>query len=225
MGEAIRFAVALSFNGSEAFPAGGIVDVAVWPHSLGMERYEQAFRENAVDEHVLRSLTAGDLKEPGVASIGHRRKLLDALDELRTQTQTQTRAPIQPPAQTRPAHATPGLGDAKAERRQVAVLFADLCGFAEMSGEIDPEEVLAMLDRYFEQTDRIVEQHGGPIDKHVGDCVMAVFGAPLSHGNDIERALCAALASRDTREKRGPRCCPGRQCSGASNWSVQSLAP
>jgi class 3 adenylate cyclase/tetratricopeptide (TPR) repeat protein len=158
-----------------------------------MEQYERAFRENAIDEHVLHSLTADDLKELGIASIGHRRKLLDALSELRTQMQTSRQAttPI------RSAHTTATLSDTKAERRQVAVLFADLCGFTEMSREVDAEDVLAMLDRYFEQTDRIVEQHGGHIDKHVGDCVMAVFGAPFSHGNDVERALRAALAIRD----------------------------
>jgi class 3 adenylate cyclase/tetratricopeptide (TPR) repeat protein len=159
------------------------VDVAAWLCNLGLERYEQVFRENAIDEDVLHSLTADDLKELGISSIGHRRKLLDALAELRTRAQS--------------GHAALCLSDAQAERRQVTVLFADLCGFTEMSREVDPEEVLAMLDRYFEQVDRIVEQHGGHVDKHVGDCVMAVFGAPLSHGNDIERALRAALAISD----------------------------
>ncbi|SAK84182.1 adenylate/guanylate cyclase [Caballeronia temeraria] len=149
------------------------MDVAAWLRSLGMERYAPAFRENAIDADVLRNLTADDLKELGVVSVGHRRTLLDALAGLR--------------------HA----GEAQGERRQVAVLFADLCGFTSMSREIDPEDVLALLDRYFEQTDRIVEQHGGHVDKHVGDSVMAVFGAPVSHGNDAERAVRAALAICD----------------------------
>ncbi|WP_061173129.1 adenylate/guanylate cyclase domain-containing protein [Caballeronia pedi] len=153
------------------------MDVAAWLRSLGMERYEPAFRENAIDAAVLRRLTADDLKELGIASVGHRRKLLDALAELR-----------------HPA-ATPC--EAKGERRQVAVLFADLCGFTEMSREADPEDVVAVLDRYFEQVDRIVDQHGGHIDKHVGDAIMAVFGAPVAHGNDLERAVRAALAIRD----------------------------
>ncbi|SAL44044.1 adenylate/guanylate cyclase [Caballeronia arvi] len=150
------------------------MDVAVWLRSLGMERYEPVFRENAIDADVLHRLTADDLKELGIASVGHRRTLLDALAELRTQT-----------------------GAAQGERRQVAVLFADLCGFTEMSREADPEEIVALLDRYFEHVDRIVEQHGGHIDKHVGDAIMAVFGAPVSHANDVERAVRAALAIRD----------------------------
>jgi class 3 adenylate cyclase/tetratricopeptide (TPR) repeat protein len=142
-----------------------------------MERYERVFRENAIDADVLRRLTADDLKELGITSVGHRRKLLDALAELR--------------------HAATSTNEGPGERRQVAVLFADLCGFTEMSREVDPEEVVAMLDRYFEQADRIVVQHGGHVDKHVGDAIMAVFGAPVSHGNDVERAVRAALAIGD----------------------------
>ena len=159
------------------------MDIGVWLHSLGMERYEAVFRENAIDVDVLRNLTADDLKELGIASVGHRRRLLDALAELRAR-------PKSPRGAGSP-------GEAKGERRQVAVLFADLCGFTQMSREVDAEEVLAVLDRYFEQTDRIIDQHGGHIGQHVGDCVMAVFGAPVSYGNDVERAVRAALTIRD----------------------------
>ncbi|MFM0339891.1 adenylate/guanylate cyclase domain-containing protein [Paraburkholderia fungorum] len=159
------------------------MDVTAWLRSLGMERYEPAFRENAIDVDVLCNLTVDDLKELGVTSVGHRRKLLDALAELR--------------ARTEPRQAAVKPGEAEGERRQVAVLFADLCGFTEMSREADPEEIVALLDRYFEHADRIVEQHGGHIDKHVGDAIMAVFGAPVSHGNDFERAVRVALAISD----------------------------
>ncbi|MGF6971011.1 class 3 adenylate cyclase/tetratricopeptide (TPR) repeat protein [Paraburkholderia sp. WC7.3g] len=159
------------------------MDVAAWLCSLGMERYQRVFRENAIDADVLPNLTADDLKELGITSVGHRRKLLDALAELR--------------ARTGFPQAGPRLGEANGERRQVAVLFADLCGFTAMSSEVDPEEVLVLLDRYFEQADRTIEQYGGRVDKHVGDCVMAVFGAPVSHGNDVEHAVRAALAISD----------------------------
>ncbi|BAN27589.1 adenylate/guanylate cyclase domain-containing protein [Caballeronia insecticola] len=155
------------------------MDVAAWLRSLGMQRYEPVFRENAIDADVLCSLTADDLKELGIASVGHRRKLLDALAELRTRN-----ASVSP-------------GEPQGERRQVAVLFADLCGFTEMSRQADPEEVLAVLERYFETIDPIIAQHGGHVDKHLGDAVMAIFGAPVSQGNDVERAVRAALAIRD----------------------------
>jgi class 3 adenylate cyclase/tetratricopeptide (TPR) repeat protein len=79
------------------------------------------------------------------------------------------------------------------ERRQVAILFADLAGYTRMSSGLDAEEVHRILSRYFELADGAIERAGGTIDKHVGDAVMGVFGAPVAHGNDVERALRAAL--------------------------------
>jgi class 3 adenylate cyclase/tetratricopeptide (TPR) repeat protein len=79
------------------------------------------------------------------------------------------------------------------ERRQVAVLFADLSGYTRLSSTLDAEEVHRMLTRYFELADSAIERMGGAIDKHLGDAVMGVFGAPIAHGNDIERALRAAV--------------------------------
>ena len=80
------------------------------------------------------------------------------------------------------------------ERRQVTVLFADLSGFTRLSSVLDPEETHGLLNSYFEVIDNIVVNYGGTIDKHIGDCVMAVFGAPTAHSDDPERAVGAALA-------------------------------
>jgi class 3 adenylate cyclase len=76
-------------------------------------------------------------------------------------------------------------------------MFIDLAGFTALGQELDAEEVHTLLDRFFGRVDFILEEHGGYVDKHIGDCVMAVFGAPVAHGNDIERAVRAALAIRD----------------------------
>ncbi len=73
------------------------------------------------------------------------------------------------------------------------MLFADLVGFTRMSQELDAEEVHRLLEQYFEAVDEIVERCGGTIDKHIGDSVMAVFGAPVAHGDDGARALRAAI--------------------------------
>ena len=81
----------------------------------------------------------------------------------------------------------------EAERRPITVLFADLCGFTRLSQSLDPEEVHRMLGRYFETVDDIIERCGGTIDKHIGDAVMAVFGAPIAHGDEAQRAVRAAL--------------------------------
>ncbi|MEW5850534.1 MAG: adenylate/guanylate cyclase domain-containing protein [Myxococcota bacterium] len=82
---------------------------------------------------------------------------------------------------------------ASGERRQVTVLFADLTGYTALSSKLDPEETHALLNRYFDVVDAAVRRYGGRIDKHIGDAVMAVFGAPVAHANDPERAVRAAL--------------------------------
>ncbi|HSM18775.1 MAG TPA: adenylate/guanylate cyclase domain-containing protein, partial [Hyphomicrobiales bacterium] len=79
------------------------------------------------------------------------------------------------------------------ERREVTVLFGDLTGFTSLSSGLDPEETHALLNRYFETVDAIIRAYGGTIDKHIGDGIMAVFGAPVAHSDDPERAMRAAL--------------------------------
>ena len=79
------------------------------------------------------------------------------------------------------------------ERRQVTILFADITGYTRLSSELDPEELHALLERYFDTVDGLIRDFGGTVDKHIGDAVMGVFGAPVSHGNDPERAVRAAL--------------------------------
>jgi class 3 adenylate cyclase len=79
------------------------------------------------------------------------------------------------------------------DRRPVTVMFCDLVGYTRLASEQDPEVVHALLERYFSHVDAIVDRFGGTIDKHIGDAAMALFGAPLAHGNDAERAVRAAL--------------------------------
>ncbi len=103
------------------------------------------------------------------------------------------RAP--PPVASAPPPAPPPA--APGERRQVTVLFCDLAGYTELTRALGAETVHALTDRFFELADGAIERFGGHVDKHIGDCVMAVFGAPVAHGNDPERAVRAALAIRD----------------------------
>src|SRR5436190_6777609 len=79
------------------------------------------------------------------------------------------------------------------ERRQVTIVFADLVGYTRLSSTLDPEETHRLLTHFFERADAVVTRWGGTIDKHIGDAVMAVFGAPVAYGNDVERALRAAV--------------------------------
>ncbi|HVO02618.1 MAG TPA: adenylate/guanylate cyclase domain-containing protein [Candidatus Cybelea sp.] len=80
------------------------------------------------------------------------------------------------------------------EIRPVTVMFADISGYTELSARLDPEDTHRLLAQFFETVDEIVIRFGGRIDKHIGDSVMAVFGAPVAHGNDPERAVVAAVA-------------------------------
>ena len=166
-------------------------DLAAWLRGLGLERYEATFRANDVDADVLPELSDADLEQLGV-SLGHRRKLLKAIADLRA-------GATPPPG---PPSAVPAP-ESEGERRQVTVLFADLSGYTELSRQLDAEEVHALLEQFFERIDRIIESFGGAVDKHIGDCVMAVFGAPTAHGNDAERAARAALAIREGMPQLG----------------------
>src|SRR5258707_6953275 len=83
------------------------------------------------------------------------------------------------------------------ERRVVTVLFADVTGSTPMSESSDPEDVRALLGRYYAIAREVVAAHGGTLEKFIGDAVMAVFGIPQAHGDDAERGLVAALALRE----------------------------
>src|SRR5262245_20173167 len=92
---------------------------------------------------------------------------------------------------------------AREERKVVTVLFCDLVGFTGRAESMDPEDVRALLSAYHERVRRELERHGGTVEKFVGDAVMALFGAPVAHEDDPERAVRAALAIRDRARDDG----------------------
>jgi class 3 adenylate cyclase/tetratricopeptide (TPR) repeat protein len=83
------------------------------------------------------------------------------------------------------------------ERKVVSVLFCDLVGFTSQAETLDPEDVEAILRPYHARVRSELERHGGTVEKFIGDAVMALFGAPIAHEDDPERALRAAFAIRD----------------------------
>lgn len=149
-----------------------------WLVAQGLADYADAFLENKIDFQILPELTNEDLREIGVVAVGDRRRLLRSIADI----------------------SLPELNDdqehenkLEAAKRQVTVMFTDISGFTSLSSNLDAEDTHALLNRFFAVTDGIVEKYGGRIDKHIGDAVMAVFGAPISHSNDSERAARAAL--------------------------------
>jgi class 3 adenylate cyclase len=105
-------------------------------------------------------------------------------------------AVIQPGAAPAPA--------AVAERRLVSVLFADLVGFTTFSDGRDAEEVRDLQSRYFDTVSEIIRRYGGTVEKFIGDAVMALWGAPVAHEDDAERAVRAALDLVDTVRSLAP---------------------
>jgi class 3 adenylate cyclase/predicted ATPase len=162
------------------------LDVAIWLSGLGLEQYEEAFRENDIDAEVLRELTAEDLVALGVTSIGHRRKLLAAIAALRE-------APPATDANERPA----GVAPTRAERRQLTVMFCDLVGSTALSTQFDPEDLRDVLAAYHHAVAAAIAESDGFIARYMGDGVLVYFGFPRAHEDDAERAVRAGLRAVD----------------------------
>jgi predicted ATPase/class 3 adenylate cyclase len=165
------------------------MDVVVWLRGLGLGKYEAVFRENEINERVLPSLTAEDLKELGITALGHRRILLDAIAALRADAGG--KAPSADVATT-PAAPSSAPED-RAERRQVTVMFSDLVGSTALSARMDPEDLREVISAYQKCVAETVQRFGGFVAKYMGDGVLIYFGYPQAHEDDAERAVRAAL--------------------------------
>jgi class 3 adenylate cyclase len=169
------------------------VDIGAWLRSLGLDHYERAFRDNDIDAQVLPDLTADDLTGLGVVSIGHRRKLLAAIAALRADPAVPQITPgLAGLAPDLPLAAA--IRHAEAERRQLTVMFVDLVGSTALSTRLDPEEMREVLRAYQVAVAHEVMRFEGHIAKYMGDGVLAYFGWPRAHEDEVERAARAALA-------------------------------
>ena len=157
------------------------MDVADWLRKLGLGQYESAFHANDVDAEVLRKLTTEDLIAIGVTSVGHRRRLLDAIAALGS------KAPASPEAPVR----------AEAERRQLTVMFCDLVGSTPLSTRLDPEDLREVIAAFHHAVAEVVGSFDGFVAKYMGDGVLIYFGYPRAHEDDAERAVRAGLGVTD----------------------------
>src|SRR5215831_17484829 len=140
------------------------MDIVVWLRGLGLGKYEAIFRENDIDETVLPSLTHENLKELGVASFGHRVKLLDAIAALRNDVSDKP-----PSADPATASSVPGVPpEDRAERRQVTVMFSDLVGSTALSARMDPEDLCEVISTYQKCVAETVQRFGGFVAKYMG---------------------------------------------------------
>jgi class 3 adenylate cyclase/tetratricopeptide (TPR) repeat protein len=163
------------------------MDIGGWLRRLGLEEYETAFRDNKIDAAVLSKLTAEDLKDLGVAAVGDRRKLIEAIEGLRS-----GRKPEPTPSEISSTVAAPSK-DTAAERRQVTVMFSDLVGSTALSARMDPEDLREVISAYQKCVAETVQGFGGFVAKYMGDGVLIYFGYPQAHEDDAERAVRAGL--------------------------------
>ena len=152
------------------------MDIGEWLRGLGLQSYEQTFRDNGIDLEVLSRLTVDDLKEIGVQAVGHRRKILDAIGCL--------------PADPRPAPAT-----VSAERRQLTTMFVDLVGSTDLSRRVDPEELREVMRAYQNTVAGEIARLEGHVAQFLGDGILAYFGWPRASEDAAERAIRAGLAA------------------------------
>src|SRR6516165_2439896 len=160
--------------------------IADWLEKLGLGQYAQCFAENDIDFDILKDLTDQDLEKIGVASLGHRRKFLRAIANLKGAEQiTPAVAPATPPVTRRAADS--------AERRQVTVMFSDLVGWTALSARMDPEDLRELISAYHTCVAEAVRRFGGFVAQYLGDGVLVYFGYPEAHEDDAERAVRAGL--------------------------------
>ena len=210
------------------------MDIEAWLQGLGLERYAPAFRDNEIDWEVLPKLTSEDLKEIGVAAVGHRRKLLGAIAALSASA----------PAAAVAAVVSGASAPADAERRQLTVMFCDLVGSTPLSTRFDPEDLREIVGAYHRCVADTVGHFGGFVAKYMGDGVLIYFGYPEAHEDDAERgprragghrrgrpARNTRAAERADRHRQRPRrrwrsdrcgCCAGagRLCAGNERYML-----
>ena len=166
------------------------MDVAAWLRGLGLEQYAQLFRDNDIDGEILCGMTAEDLKELGISSFGHRRRLLNAITALGGEPPTCDMAESATSATSAPT--SPPRIDA--ERRQLTVMFCDLVGSTALSTRFDPEDLRELIGDYHRAVTDTVGRFDGFVAKYMGDGVLIYFGYPQAHEDDAERAVRAGLA-------------------------------
>ena len=159
-------------------------DISRWLEELGLGKYADVFAKNEVDASVLPDLTADDLADMAIP-VGSRRKILRAIAAL---------APaVDDAAQAHPKSDHSRSLPAEAERRHLTVMFCDLVGSTALSTKLDPEEMGEIIRSYQACCADVIKHWKGHVAKFMGDGVLAYFGYPRAHEDDVERAVRAAL--------------------------------
>jgi SAM domain (Sterile alpha motif)/Adenylate and Guanylate cyclase catalytic domain len=163
--------------------------IADWLKKLGMSEYTDRFVENHIDESIIRELTDQDLKDLGVVSLGHRRKMLRASDL--GNVSAAVAAPSTPVA------TAPTLRD-EAERRQLTVMFTDLVGSTALSAKLDPEDLRSMIGAYHKCVAEAVARN-----KSIGSRRSSAPCTAVQALNSCERGCCRS-SEMSTQSESNP---------------------
>jgi class 3 adenylate cyclase/tetratricopeptide (TPR) repeat protein len=161
------------------------MDVGGWLRNLGLEKYEPAFIENAIDLDVLPELTEDDLEKLGIA-LGDRKRLVRAIKAMAGSSPS---APVTSEARQSPGEHPIATG----ERRHLTVMICDLVGSTALSARLDPEDMGAVIDAFQAACARITLAFDGFLADFRGDGILAYFGYPRAHEDDAERTVRVAL--------------------------------
>jgi len=171
-----------------------MIDIGKWLADLGLPQYEPAFRDNDIDAGLLAELTSEDLKDIGVTSVGHRRKMLGAIALLHQPTvpvQTDPDLPTSNPQNSDTGETS------DAERRHLTVMFVDLVGSTEMATRMDAEDMRDVITSYQNTVAGVASRYEGFVAKFMGDGVLCYFGWPRANEDGAERAVRAGLSIID----------------------------
>lgn len=166
------------------------MDVVQWLQKIGFEKYLNSFLENNIDQDVLLELTDSDLKELGVSALGDRKKILNAISNLKTDDSRKT-SKLADPIET--AVKQNQSTQNKGERRQLTVMFCDMVGSTEISNRLDPEELRELMRQYQDAVAGCIARYDGYLAKFLGDGILAYFGWPQAFEDQAERAIRAGI--------------------------------
>lgn len=165
------------------------MDVGQWLSRLDLAQYIDAFASNDIDGDILVDLTANDLGDIGVNSVGHRRKLLKAIEALQETPQ----ASASPMPNNAPSTSAPAPRREQGERRHLTVMFVDLVGSTALSTRMDPEDWGGFLGIYHAAVAEVITRYEGFVAQFLGDGVLCYFGWPKANEDDAERSVRASL--------------------------------
>ena len=165
--------------------------ISTWLEGLGLDRYREAFQQNAITWDVLAELNDDDLASMGVL-LGHRKKLLHAIVQLSQNREGEGSSPT-PITVGQEGRAFPS-GQDQGERRQLTVMFCDLVGSTAMARRLDPEDLQTAIRRFLDACSHAISRFNGYIAKYMGDGLLVYFGYPHAREHDAERAIHAGLA-------------------------------